>query len=361
MKFHTLSLALLLASSTLLFSCTEEEKVTAQEKPIKVRLHKTSSSDQIGFATASGKLIAKQSVNISTRMMGHITYLRAEVGDYVRAGQSLASISSADIQAKSGQASAQIAQAQASYNLAAKDYQRFKNLYENQSASRKELDEMQARFEMAKAGLQAASMMKNEVNANSRYLNVTSPISGVVTAKYVSQGDLASPGMPILTIESSGNLQAQVLLPEDEITLIKPGMPVKVEVKSTGTQVGGTVGEVGLSSTSTGGQYMVKINVAQNKDLLPGMYVSAEFPFKRSSKTTQDFQETVVVPKSALVTQGQLTGIYTVSKQKTAVLRWVRTGATFGEQIEILSGLRQGEPYVTGSSSRLYNGAKVTY
>ena len=149
------------------------------------------------------------------------------------------------------------------FNIAKKDFERFQNLYKNQSASQKELDDMRARYEMAQAGLQAAQQMKNEVNAQYRYTNVTAPISGTVTAKYASQGDMASPGMPIQTIESPSVLQAQVLVSEQDITLIKQGMSVKVVLKNTNQQVNGIVSEVSLSAANTGGQYMVKIAMPQ--------------------------------------------------------------------------------------------------
>jgi multidrug resistance efflux pump len=84
-------------------------------------------------------------------MMGYITSLRAEVGQHVSAGQTLVSINNTDIQAKGGQASANIAQAQANFNIAKKDYERFQNLYKNQSASQKELDDMQSTLRNGKS------------------------------------------------------------------------------------------------------------------------------------------------------------------------------------------------------------------
>lgn len=292
--------------------------------------------------------------------MGYITSLHAEVGQHVAAGQTLVSINNTDIQAKGGQASANIAQAQANFNSAKKDYERFQNLFKNQSASQKELDDFQARYEMAKAGLQAAQMMKNEVNAQYKYTNITAPISGVITAKFAEQGDMASPGMPLLTIESPSVLQAQVLVSEQDITLIKQGMAVKVVVKNTNQLVNGVVSEISLSAANTGGQYMVKIAMANANSLLPGMYVNVQFPFRNSGKVNADFQQGVSVPKSAIVEHGQLKGIYTVSASNTAMLRWVKIGKTYGNDVEILSGLDANEPYIISAKGKLYNGAKVS-
>ena len=147
MKKHIYSALIL--GSIFLVSCSSDEKNTAElnEKPIAVTVNKSATNSAGSNATASGKLVAKNSVNVSTRMMGYITGMRAEVGQYVNAGQLLVSINNTDIQAKGGQASANIAQAQANYNIAKKDFERFQNLYKNQSASQKDLEYQQAIFE----------------------------------------------------------------------------------------------------------------------------------------------------------------------------------------------------------------------
>lgn len=351
----------LVLGALLLGSCSSDEKKSVQnaDAPISVTVSHTTAGSEGSSATASGKLVAKNSVNVSTRMMGYITSMKAEVGQNVRAGQLLVSINAADIQAKGGQANAQISQAQASYNIARKDYERFQNLYKSQSASQKELDDMRARYEMAQAGLQAAQQMKNEVNAQYSYTNVTAPISGTVTAKFAEQGDMANPGMPLLTIESPSSLQAQVLVSEQNITMISNGMPVDVTLKSLNRSVSGTVSEISRSAANTGGQYMVKINIHNASDLLPGMFVNVQFSFKTSGKVNQDFQESMMIPKTALVENGQLTGVYVVSSQNTAILRWLKTGKTIGDQVEILSGLNPKESYIVSSAGKLYNGAKV--
>ena len=66
-----------------------------------------------------------------------------------------------------------------------KDYNRFENLFANNSASQKEMDDMTANYEMAKASLEAANQMKNEINAQFAYSNITAPFSGTVTSKNV--------------------------------------------------------------------------------------------------------------------------------------------------------------------------------
>jgi hypothetical protein len=68
----------------------------------------------------------------------------------------------------------------------------------------------------------------------------------------------------------------------------------------------------------------------------------------------------VLVPESALVRQGQLTGVYTVGSGNVAILRWLRIGKTFGNQIEVLSGLSGDEQYIVSAEGKLFNGAKIS-
>ncbi|MEJ2113091.1 MAG: efflux RND transporter periplasmic adaptor subunit, partial [Flavobacteriaceae bacterium] len=67
----------------------------------------------------------------------------------------------------------------------------------------------------------------------------------------------------------------------------------------------------------------------------------------------------VLIPSDVLINNGQLTGIYTVSQSNTAILRWLRLGRVYGDQVEVLSGLSAGETYIISAESKLYNGARI--
>jgi hypothetical protein len=72
-----------------------------------------------------------------------------------------------------------------------------------------------------------------------------------------------------------------------------------------------------------------------------------------------DHSNQVLVPVSSLVNKDQLTGLYTISSNHTALLRWIRTGKIFGDKIEVLSGLAANEKYIVSADGNLYNGAPV--
>lgn len=352
---------ILVASLFYLTSCNNKETLK-NEKSISVKIQSTGSEIGSGFLSASGTIDAENSSNISTRMMGYITKFHVKTGQKVNSGQLLVSINSADISAKKAQVDASIIQANAAFNNAKKDYERFKNLFNSQSASQKELDDITARYEMAKAGLEAAFAMRKEVQAQFSYLNLTAPFSGTITNTYAKEGDMANPGMPLLSIEGNGNLQVNVLVSENAISMIKQGMPVKILVKSINKTIEGKVSEVSNSSKNTGGQYMVKINLLNKvNEMKSGMFVQVQFPIQTNENIQQSIQKSVWIPESAIIEEGQLKGIYVVGAQKNAILRWIRVGKKSNNLIEVLSGLTQGEYYITESSQKLYNGAKIAY
>lgn len=344
----------------MLTSCNGEKKEAVAESPaIAVKVSGVSEKDSSPFVSASGKIEAENSADLSTRMMGYVTKVYVQIGQKVHAGQTLVSINNSDLKAKKAQADANILQATAAYNSAKKDYDRFVNLFKQQSASQKELDDMTARYEMAKAGLEGAKQMRNEVLAQFNYSNITAPFSGVVTNTFVKEGDMANPGMPLVSVEGASKLQVAAMVSESDITSIKKGMPVSILVKSSNEKLTGKVSEVSFSAKNTGGQYLVKINLDKtDSSVLPGMFVNVQFPVENKANASQS--NVILVPESALVRQGQLTGIYTIGNENVAILRWLRTGKTFGNQVEVLSGLSADEKYIVSADGKLFNGAKVS-
>lgn len=325
--------------------------------PVAVRVIQTGASQEPGFLTVSGKVEAGQSARVSTRMMGYITRVHARVGETVREGQLLVSIQNEGLQAKTAQARAGVAEAKSAYESARKDYERFQNLYASESASQKELDDMAARFEMAAARLSAAREMENEVEAEGSYVRIRAPFSGVITRKYAEEGDLASPGMPLLGLENPDRFKVTALVPESEITRVREGDPALVLIKSLGLEVPGTVSELSSSALATGGQYRVTISLPKPAEgLRSGMYASVRFPGQPADGPAQS---ALMIPREAVVTQGQLTGVYTVSQSQTAVLRWLRLGREYGAEVEVLSGLQPGETLIVSATGKLYNGAPL--
>ncbi|WP_372793219.1 efflux RND transporter periplasmic adaptor subunit [Lutibacter sp.] len=341
-------------------SCGKEKAAIVDNRTAVNVIVSTPTTKNSSFISASGKVEAVQNANLSTRMMGYVNNIQVNVGDKVTKGQLLISINSADITAQKAQVTASILEATAAFKNAEKDYNRFTALLKENSASQKEVDDITANYEMSKARLEAANQMKNQVNAQLSYSNITAPFSGVITGKFVNKGDMANPGMPLISMETPGNYQIISMIPESEITSIRKDIDVTVIVKSTNQVITGKVTEVSTSAKNTGGQYLVKVLLNKTDvKLLSGMFTSVQFPIEKNTESKNE-TSLVLVPQSALIQQGQLTGVYTIGNENVAILRWLRIGKTFGNQVEILSGLSADEQYIVSADGKLYNGAKVS-
>ena len=348
----------LIALSLFIVSCgSEEKKVALDNSPaIKITVSKVAVNSNSQFLSVSGKIQAANSADLSTRMMGYVKKVHVNVGDKVRKGQLLVSINNTDLEAKKGQVNAGITKAKAGLKNAEKNYNRFKNLFASNSVTQKEMDDMTANYEMAKAGLEAANQMKNEINAQFAYSNITAPFSGVITSKNIESGDMANPGMPLISLETPKVFEVIAMVPETEISQIKKGAEVNVLVKAIDKTIKGKVTEVSTSAKNTGGQYLAKIALVKTEAvILSGMFSTVQFPVERNVKS-----ELVLIPMDAIVKNGQLSGVYTVSSSNTAMLRWLRLGRIYGNSVEVLSGLNASESYIVSAEGKLFNGAKIT-
>ncbi|MEP0984905.1 efflux RND transporter periplasmic adaptor subunit [Ekhidna sp.] len=340
----------------LLAGCgSSEEHQVAEMKPIAVKVETVKKLNEAQTILVSGRVEAVSSANISTRMMGNVSSVMVKSGDKVNKGDLLVVISSADLRAKKAQVQASIIQAESGLENAKKDYERFQVLYKKESASEKELENMTTRYQMARAGLEAAKQMENEVEAQFAYANLRAPFSGVVTNTFVKEGDIANPGMPLATVEGTSAYEAVVMVPESQISKVKPGANASVLVKSKNLSLPGVVKEVSLSAKNTGGQYLVKIHLQATESVLPGMFINAAITTEMKSANVLP-----VVSENALVRNGQLIGIYMLGNENTTILRWLRVGQSKDGLIEILSGVKEGEQYIMQAGGKLYNGAKIS-
>lgn len=342
----------------ILYSCSSSDKLDDKDKTIvKVEVYSPAQSTNEGFYL-SGEVTAKQTANISTRMMGYVNKIYVKPGDKVSAGQLLVSISSDDILAKKAQVQAMITEAEAASKNAQRDYERFKTLRSQNSVSDKEFENVALQNTSMNAKVQMARQQMNEVNAMLSYMNIRAPFSGVVTQKKMDEGSMANPGMPILTIEQNGELQIVASVPENYIQYVKVGDVAKIELKSLGTTIDGKVSELSPSAFRTGGQYSMKLAIeAKDKEnIRSGMYANILIP----NKTGEDITSKIMLDKNSIVYRDQLTGVYVVDDQNQANLRWIRLGKTIGNQIEVLSGLSQNDQIISKAEGKLYNGVKVS-
>lgn len=345
--------------SFLLINCGEKKKVATDknnQSRVSVKIAKAALISNNPFISVSGKVQALENATLSTRIMGYVDKIYVNIGDHVNKDQLLLSINSSDLHAKEAQAQASIIKAEAGFKNAEKDYNRFKELFKQNSATQKEMDDMSAHYEMAKASLQAAKQMREEINVQFKYTNIKAPFSGVITSKFINEGTLANPGMPLVSLEGKNGFEVVAMVPENEISTIKKGRQVTVLVNSVNKKISGKVTEISSSAKNTGGQYLVTVHLENSPTkILSGMFATVRFPTEQSNASSTG----ILIPSKAIVKRGQLHGVYTVSQRSKALLRWLRLGRSFGDQVEVLSGLSVDENYIIEAEGKLYNGVEI--
>ena len=352
MKIRTF---LFIAVIAVLASCSSKPNEEKKQNAVNVKTYYPETSGS-GDVYISGMVSAKQTAVISTKMMGYIDKIYVKQGDPVKQGQLLVAINSRDLKAKEAQSAAMIAEAEAAADDAQHDYQRYKSLHEQKSVSDKELENMLLRNTSAKARLQMARQGLEEVKSLLAYTNIRAPFSGVVTQKMVDEGNIANPGMPLLSVEQSGDMNVTASVPENYVSYIHVGDPVKIDVKSIGIVINGSISELSPSATMTGGQYGIKIAISpkDKEKLRAGMYAGIHIPQKAKEGEAQQ----IMVRKSSIVVKDQLTGVY-VAKDNSAILHWVRLGNETGNQVVVLSGLNETDSVIDSENIKLFNGQKI--
>jgi RND family efflux transporter MFP subunit len=351
---HTIGI--LLFASSLLISCGEKKEETAStEVGIAVEVEKptTELPKNLQF---KGKISSAKSTSIRTRGSSFVEEVYVKTGDNVKQGQLLIRLNNADLQAKKAQVEAQLQQVNAQLSNTQRDVERYRNLREKQSISEKELENIELQLASAKAQQQATLQQLQEVNSELKYFQIKAPFDGVITAKNVQKGDLANPQQAMLQLEGSGVFEIQVSVSERDIQHFQQGDSAVVQLENASVELKAIISEVSSSSATTGGQYIVKANIpsAENQALFSGMNANLKL-------TTDQASKGIFVPQSAIIRRGELKGLYVISQQETALLRWVRAGESNGEQVEILSGLNADEQIITSANSKLYNGIKVSF
>jgi RND family efflux transporter MFP subunit len=356
MKMTTFKLILSLFVLTI-FACGSPSEKTEQNNTaaVKVKTIKVTTSSASGFSF-SGTISAEQQSTLKTRHAGYVKRILVNVGDSVQKNQTLLEIDNAELQAQLQQAKAGKAQAEKQFEIAQKDLQRFERLKASNSISEKELEQVQLQYQSSLSALDQAKQNYNQVAAMMNYTNIKAPFSGVIGNKMIQEGDMAMPGMPLLSITSSANLVVKSDLGESQITQVEPKQNVEIQVPSIEESFNGTITEVSTSSEANGSRYFVKTRFNQNPDkVLSGMFAKV---YVKDSKINNS-KTTISIPENTLVTENGLQGVYVYGKSDTALLRWIKTGRRTGDKVEVLSGLSADDKIIVTAESRLYNGLPI--
>lgn len=406
-------MAILLTAAIMLTTaaCGKEENKAASNETVATNVTAFTAvpRDVAQSVTYTGELKAAETASVTCMASAKITNVLADVGDYVTAGTTLASLDTQQLRLQYEQAQAAYNQALASYNsttggatkqqalsaeqslsaakinynTALDNYNREKSLFDIGATSQLSLtnaktaldnaqlnlDTAQKNYDLtvgvvtpetsatAKAAVDSAKAAVSLAQTNLNNASVTAPISGIVASRNINRGQLASPGIELFSIKNISSFNAEISVTESVIPSVKVGTPAKVSVKSAGlSDIEGSVSLVNPTKNAQTGLYTVQVTVANSNDSLK------EGMFADISLQTEVAQSSVAVPSEAIMQEGETFYVYVISGE-TAEKRIVETGISDGTYTEILSGVSENEQIVVSGKeyiSETNNKVKIT-
>lgn len=315
---------------------------------------------------AVGTVRAVQTTVLASQMMGNVVEVRVHEGDRVQRGQVLAVIDESQPRAAVDRATAadnasrqQLAASESDLNLAESTLNRYQTLLEKKSVSPQEFDEIKARQQaalarrdMARAEQAQAQAALAQARTAFEYTRIRAPFAGVVTEKKVDSGTLASPGMPILTVEDVSRYRLEATVNESDLAYVRIGQPVPVLVDALGnSQLRGKVVQIVPAADPGSRSFMIKIELPANQQLRSGLFGRAQF--------SRGERQSLLVPRTAIVERGQLQGVFVLDQNRVAGLRYVTLGKSAGDDVEVLAGLQDGDRLVAKPGSLELDGRQV--
>ena len=199
-------------------------------------------------------------------------------------------------------------------------------------------DQAHLQLTQAESQLAVATATLREVETAGSYASIRAPFAGEVVSRFIDEGDVAAPGMPLLVVEEAGPREGRLAVPVNAAAGLEVGSTVRV------TTLGGRVSDAPVRVVAAGADPMsktVEVRVNLPADWPTGVSVTALIP----GGTTRG----ITIPSDAVVRRGQLTGVRVVTADGAA-LRWIRLGRTVGDaRIEVLSGLNPGDEILVPS------------
>ena len=335
MKMNNLLKLTPLLAVALLASCGGKEKsasesAATQPSNVRVEVVQLVSVDQVSTFTAT--IEADQVNNIAPAMGGRIRKIYVEVGSQVRRGQALVAMDAATF-----------SQQQTQVATLKRDYERYNELFAVGGISKQQLDQAKTQLDIAESAL-------NNLGENT---TLTSPVSGVVTARNYDAGDVAGQ-LPILTIENINPVKVMVNVSESYYSNVVKGMPVEVQADALGSET--FQGKVTLIYPTIDPQshtFTVEVSVPNSDQRLrPGMFARVKMNFGSNERP-------LVSDKAVLKQTGSNDRYVFVEHEGKAIYTLVELGTRLADKYEIVSGLSAGDRVIIEGNTGLIDGAAV--
>jgi RND family efflux transporter MFP subunit len=299
-------------------------------EPVAVRV-----SDVTIIEKVPASVEATQATLISSRLMARIVAIKVRSGDTVKRGDLLLELENSDIKAQVQQAQSRIRATSARLKEAKQNLERVEELQEGGVMSVSDLDKAQAAHETLVAELAGAKQALEEARTDLSYTEIVAPFNGRVVDRFSEPGDTAQPGTKLLALYNPLSLRVEAHVREHLALNLEVGQPLQVEIPSLNKIVDAVIQERVPAADPGSRSFLVKVGVAFDKNMLPGMYARLLVP----AGTVKQ----LLIPADRVVHVGQLNLVW-VYQDGHSYRRFVRIGQVVQDgQIEILSGLAEGD------------------
>ena len=305
-----------------------------------------------------GSVQAYYEAPIYARTSGYLKAWYTDIGASVKKGQLLAEIDTPEVDQQLRQAQADLATAQANYELSRTTNERWQGLLATQSVSQQDADQRAGDAAAKLAARQSASANLARLRELESFKRVVAPFDGVVTQRNTDVGALInagqSPGAALFRVADTHRLRIYVSVPQPYAAQIAAGINATLELADhPGRQYTATVSSTAhaLDASSRTLQVELQIDNARG-ELLPGSYAQVNFILPASSSTLR-------VPVNAVLFRSQGLMVAMVDGDHRVHLKRITQGRDFGSEIEVLAGLGENDTLIVNPPDSIGDGAEV--
>jgi RND family efflux transporter MFP subunit len=294
------------------------------------------------YETATGTIRSVHETTIASKLLARVVGVNLKAGQSVRAGEVLVQLDDTDLRARLQQAKAAVASADAIHSQAVSDEKRSAQLRKTNVVSPQEYEKNVTAVTSSAAELLRAQETVKEMQAMLGWATVASPIDGIVTDKKIDVGDMVTPGQVLLTLFDPKQMQLVASVRESLTHQLQVGQKIGVKVDVLKKVCSGTISEIVPEAQSASRTFLVKVTGPCPAGIYTGMFGRIMIPLQE--------EQVLVIPRQAVRNVGQLE-LVVVLENGQASRRAVRTGRPIEDDVEVLSGLREGEEVVVPAVS----------
>ena len=309
---------------------------------------------QIGrTVSGSGPLAARRDLPVGIAGQGgRVLRVLVDAGSWVRAGQVLAVVDRSVQSQQAAQLAAQVDAARANAKLAQANYERALSLQGRGFVSKAEIDSKRATRDAAYAQVRVAQAQLGQARAEIGRLNVVAPASGLVLARNVEVGQIVSPASGALfRIAEGGQMEMQAQLSQQDLALVRIGMPATVIPVGADRNLSGSVWQVSPVIDPQTRLGAVRISVPYEPTVRPGGFAEA--------RITAGSTAAPRLPQSAVLSDAKGNYVYVINAKNEVERRAIKIGAVDGDGVTIAEGLSGNERVVLSAGPFLNPGQKV--